>query len=50
MSTVIQFLQAVSDFLSRIMAFDIIPGISMFTVLFYNLLFVVFISVITNRR
>lgn len=50
MSTVIQFLQAVSDFLKQVMGFDILPGVQLFTVLFYNLLFVVFISVLTQRR
>lgn len=49
MSTVIQFLNAISDFLSKIMQYDIIPGISLFTFLLYNFLLVVVFTVFTRR-
>lgn len=50
MSTIMQFLQALSDFLTKITSYDIIPGVTLFTFLFYNLLIVVVFTAYTRRR
>lgn len=49
METVFGFLNAISDFINKVLAFDILPGISLFTVLFYNLLLVVVVTTLTRR-
>lgn len=49
MSVALQFLQAVSDFLTKVLSYDVIPGISLFVVLIYNLLLSVVFTVCTRR-
>lgn len=49
MSTIIQFLNMVSDFFANVMNFDIIPGVSLFTVLFYNMLLVVVFTAYSRK-
>lgn len=46
----IQFLKLVMDALLDIFALDFIPGISIYTILFYDLLLVCFFTVFAHRR
>lgn len=49
MQTCLDFLQMSVGFLSDVMKFQIIPGITISTVLFYNLMLIVFVTAFTRR-
>lgn len=49
MSTILNFLEIVSDFFTKIFEYDILPGVSLFTVLLYNLLIVVVFTAFARR-
>ena len=49
MSTILSFLEIVSDFFTKIFEYDILPGVSLFTVLLYNLLIVVVFTAFARR-
>lgn len=49
MNTIIQFLNLCSDFFTTIGSYHVIPGVSLFTVLFYNFALVVFFNVYVRR-
>lgn len=49
MQTVFQFLGGLSDFLNTVLSFDVLPGITLFTVFFYDLLFVCVVTALTRR-
>lgn len=49
MSTILQFLDLVSDFIANVLNYDIIPGVKLFTVLFYNLLLLVVFTSFTRK-
>lgn len=48
-STILSFLEIVSDFFTKIFEYDILPGVSLFTVLLYNLLIVVVFTAFARR-
>lgn len=49
MSTILQFLNLLSDFFTTIFSYHVIPGISLFTVLIYNFGLVVFFNAYVRR-
>lgn len=49
MSTILTFLGYISEFFEKVFSLDIIPGVTLFTVLFYNLLIVVVFTAFTRR-
>lgn len=49
MQIIFQFLGGISDFLNTVLSFDILPGITLFTVLFYDLLLLVVVTSLTRR-
>lgn len=50
LTAVYDFLDALSDFFAQIFDCYVLPGVSLFTVLFYNMLFVVLCIVLVRRR
>lgn len=46
----LEFLELVNDFLIKVFAYNVLPGISLFTVLFYNLILVLTFTVFTRKR
>lgn len=49
MSAIFQFLEGISNFFSAILNFDVMPGVTGFTVLFYHMLLIVFVSAFTRK-
>lgn len=49
MQICLDFLKMSVEFLSDVMKFKVIPGITIETVLFYNLMLIVFVTAFTRR-
>ena len=49
MNTVFQFLAGLSDFVAQIFEYDVLPGISLFSFLFYNFALVVVVTGLIRR-
>lgn len=49
MQIIFQFLTGISDFFATVFSFDVIPGVTLFTILFYNLLLIVVFTALTRR-
>lgn len=49
MQTALDFLEIAVEFISMVLKYQVIPGITIWTVLFYNLLLVVFVTAFTRR-
>lgn len=50
LTAVYEFLDALSDFFAQIFECYVLPGVSLFTILFYNMLFVILCTVLMRRR
>lgn len=49
MQTCLDFLEISVEFVAMVMRFQIIPGVTIWTMLLYNLLLVVFVTAFTRR-
>lgn len=49
MEAALDFLEISVDFISMVLKYQVVSGITLWTVLFYNLLLVVFVTAFTRR-